>query len=69
MKKHYTAHVRPLSCVPQKAQVPLQLKLDTIMDAADTLLLFHRMGPWKTVPWWSGNGDDNDDVDDNDDIF
>ncbi|MFP4172140.1 MAG: hypothetical protein ACLFV4_04430 [Candidatus Hydrogenedentota bacterium] len=66
MKKHYKAHVRPISCIPQKAQAPLQLKFDTVTQAVETLLLFQRMAPWKTVPWWSGNGDDDDDDDNGD---
>lgn len=59
MKKHSKAHVRPLSCIPQKAQMPLQIKLDTVTQAIDVLMLLHRQSPWKTVPWYGGNGDDN----------
>lgn len=61
MKKHYKAHLRSISCVPQKAQAPLQLKFDTATQAFETLLSFQRMAPWKTVPGFGGNGDDDDD--------
>ena len=66
MKKHFKAHVRPLSRLPERAQTPLQIKLNTLEVMMETALLFQRQAPWKTVPWWGGNGDDND-VDDNDD--
>ncbi len=66
MKKHCKAHVRPISCIPHKAQTPFQIKLDTVTQAIDVLILFQRQSPWKTVPWYGGNGNDND-VDDNDD--
>ncbi len=60
MKKNCKAHLRPLSCIPQKAQMPLQIKLDTITQAIDIAMAFHRQSPWKTVPWYGGNGDDDD---------
>jgi len=67
MKRHYKAHVCPLSCIPQKAQAPLQIKLDTLTAATDTLMLFHRMGPWKTTPGWSDVDDDDNDNNNNND--
>ncbi len=51
-------HLKLMSRQPELAQTGLEIKLNTISEAARLMSVFHRQLPWKTfVPGEPDNGD------------